>query len=117
MKRFLAAILAALALTVSAEPAFNGPLSVTSTSQTVTFAARRTSVTVINNSASANEMYVRVFTNCDTAAAATTAAIEIKAGEIVTFSFNATTECGSGYTAISLVCDTAETATARVISK
>ena len=116
MKRFLAAIIASLALVAAAEVSYNGPLSVTSTSQTVTFASKRSSVTVISNSTSANELYFRLFTNCDTAAAATTASIELKAGESVTFTYNGSSECAA-YTAISLVCDTAETATARVVSK
>lgn len=117
MKRVLAAILAVFALAAGAEVATSGPLSVTSTSQTITFSTRRSGVTIINNSASANELYFRLFTNCDTAAAATTSYVELKPGESIGFSFNAQTECGSGYTAISLVCDTAETATARVDSK
>ena len=40
----------------------------------------------------------------------------IKPGESVTFTFNGSSECAA-YSAISLVCDTAETATARVVSK
>ena len=117
MKRFLAALLILLAVPLAAEVATSGPLSVTSTSQTVTFAANRRTVAVINNSTSANELYFRLFTNCDTPAAATTAYIELKAGESVSFTFNGNSECGSGYAAIALVCDTAETATARVVSK
>ncbi len=116
MKRFLAALLI-LAATASAETGFNGPLSVTSTSQTVTFSTTRRVVTVINNSASSNELYFRLFNACDTAAAATTAYTELKPGESIKFQFDANSQCGQGWAAISLVCDTAETATARVVSQ
>ena len=120
MNRFFAALVAvllALPLPLGAEVVTSGPLSVTATSQTVTFSDRRTGVTIVNNSTSANELYFRLFTNCDTAAAATTSYVELKPGEALDFTFNAQSECGSGYTAVSLVCDTAETATARVVSK
>lgn len=122
MKRICPRAIIALLLLVGAGLAFaevytSGPLSVTATSQTVTFASRRTSVTVINNSTSANELYFRLFTNADTPAAATTSYVELKPGESIGFTFSPVTEAGSGYTAIALVCDTAETATARVVSK
>lgn len=117
--RFLAAllVLAALCLTALAEVDGGTSLSVTSTSQTVTFSTTRSSVSITNDSTSANELYYRLFNTCDTAAAATTSHRRLEKGETHTFRFNSNSECGLGYSAVSLVCDSAETATARVVSK
>ena len=120
LKRTLAALAAVAILagqTATAEVAGGTSVSVTSTSQTVTFAATRGSVTVINDSTSANELYFRLFTTADTPAAATTAGVRLQPGESLSFSFSSFSESGMGYSAISLVCDTAETATARVVQK
>jgi len=92
-------------------------LSVTQTSQTITFASTHGSVTIINDSASANEIYFRLFTTADTVAAATTAGVRLEPGESLSFSFSSFSEPGTGYSAASIVCATGETATARVVSK
>lgn len=120
MKRTLACVLALalVALPALAAVGTNNAVSVTSTAQTVAFTTSRTSVTVINDAASANELYFRLFWNNETVVAATTATgIRLEKGESISFSFNSSSETGRGYLNVSLVCDTAETATARVVWK
>jgi hypothetical protein len=116
----LVAILSVVALLgppARAEVSGGTSISVTSTSQTVTFTSLRGAVTVINDASSANEIYFRLFTAADTPAAATTAGVRLQPGESLSFAFSGFSELGGGYLAVSLVCDTAETATARVVSK
>ncbi len=116
----LAALLAALALAVAsvvfAELQTNNAVSVTSTSQTITLgttAAQASDVLIVNDAASANEMYIRLFSCGETPAAATTSHVRIEKGESRSYR-HANTEPGIGYCAVSLVTTAAETATARL---
>jgi hypothetical protein len=99
---------------VSAELDYDS-VSATDTSTTVTFPTFRTSVNLYNQGA--DEVYFRLFTTEDTAAAATTSYRSLPAGASITFSHNATSEGGLGYLAVAIVCDTGETATVEVSSK
>ena len=104
MKRFLAlALLALLAVPAFAELGYTA-VSANSTSQTTTI--NRGTLVVVNDGS--NEVFVRVFYEGETPAAATTANAEIKSSESFTFTkdFN--------ITAISIVCSSAETATVRL---
>lgn len=81
-------------------------VSASSTSQTTTINAG--TLVVINDSTSYS-IYVRIFWEGETAAAATTAYTEIKKGEA--FEFSRTLSIA----AISIVCATSQTATVRLI--
>jgi hypothetical protein len=120
MKRIqiMAFILAVLAAAVSyAVVGTNNAVSVTSTAQTVAFTTARSAVMVTNDTASANELYFRLYWCGETVTAATTAGIRLEKGETLTFTYDNRTETGIGYCNISLVCASAETATARVVYK
>src|SRR5262249_32434320 len=67
-----------------------------------------TSITVINNSASANEVYV-----CTQTQTCTTSGVSLLAGESITFT---PSQGQQGWNTMSLICDTGETATVRVIA-
>lgn len=110
------ALVAFLAAPVMAE-VWNDPggVSVTATSQTVTFPRPMSSVLVLNDDAT-NEAYIRLFWCGDTVAAATTSSLEIKATKSRSFTREKETE-PNYYCAVTLVCDTAETATVRVEAK
>jgi len=89
------------------------PLSVTSTSQSVTFSSKRSSV-IIQNDDATNEVYVRLFVCGETiSAATTTSGKELKATEKASYSFNSRSEAGIGYCGFSIVCAAAETASVR----
>ena len=119
MRKLIRSILAAalLALPVQAFAEVDGSiaLSVTATSQTVTFASARSSFFILNNANSANEVYIRVFRCSETAAAATTsnAKFTLLPGETLKAGHNPRTEPGIGYCAFSIICDTAESAVVR----
>ena len=105
MKRLiLGALLALLCVPLTAEVRYQA-VSATATAQTIPINA--TAMTIINDGA--NEVYVRVFDAMQTPAAATTASWEIKSGE----GFDIGRTAGIG--AVSIVCDTAETATVRLV--
>lgn len=116
MKRLtLALAVLALAGFVWAENGFDH-LSVTATSQTLTFAAPRNSVMICNYGT--NEVYYRLFDQLDTPAAATTSYAPLLAGTAsapvcVTWTRN---NQNIPIRALSIVCDTAETATVDVLS-
>lgn len=111
------ALLLAYAPPGLAEPLVNNSISVTSTSQTITLAHAVGSIH-IENLGTTNEMFVRVFTNTETSAAATTTTgFYIGSGKSLTLYFDPRWEPGSGYIALSLVCDTAETTTGRYVAK
>lgn len=99
----LAAVLALLAVPVRAELQTQ-TISANSVAQTITVTGG--TLVVVNDGA--NEVYVRVFHEGETAADATTSSAQIKSGETFTFTkdFN--------ITAISIVCAAAETATVRL---
>jgi len=65
----------------------------------------------------ADEVYFRLFTTADTAAAATTSYRSLPAGAAITFGWDSRYETGIGYGAISIICDTGETATVEISSK
>jgi hypothetical protein len=105
MKRVLAlAIALALAVPAFAEVRYT-LVSATATSQTKGINAVNL---VIKNDDGTNEIYVRVFFGSEIPAAATTANAMIKAGEALTIS------SPQVINAVSIVCDTAETATVRL---
>lgn len=111
--------LALVAVMVYAEVGGGTSISVTQTVTTTTLATTSTgykSLTLINDAVSANEMYARVFSCGETAAAATTSSIRLEPGESLSFT-HGPTDAGGGYCAYSLICATGETATARVIYK
>lgn len=104
-------------VSVHAEVTTSNSISVTSTSQTLTIGSvtgnQPVDVLVVNDSTSANEMYYRLFSCGETAAAATTSSIRLEKGESRSYR-HSQSEPGAGYCAISLVCANTETATARV---
>ena len=114
-------ILLLFALPTLAEVDTNNSVSVTQTSQTVTLGTASVpayDVLVVNDSASANELYFRLFDCNDTSAAATTASIRLEKGESRAYSrprpASSDTKTEKGFCAISLVCASSETATARL---
>lgn len=107
MKRI--AVLAVLALSIApwaqGELAFTR-VNATQSNQTITLNAP--SVVIINDGAS--EVYIRVFWAGETAAAATTADAELKSSESLVLSKT------MGVSAISVICQTSETATVRIFA-
>ncbi len=122
MKLRIAVLLVlAFALPTLAEVDTNNAVSVTQTSQTITIGIRSEpayDVLVVNDSASVNEMYIRLFDCNDTPAAATTSDIRIEKGESRSYTrsrpASGDTQPLKGYCAVSLICAGSETATARV---
>ncbi|HKQ02670.1 MAG TPA: hypothetical protein VJ735_20295 [Actinomycetes bacterium] len=118
MRRLLIAVLLLTAPVALAEVAGNKGISVTSTSATTTFTNAVSELTVINDTASANELYARVFWCGEASAAATTSGpIRLEPGEFVNLKHNPRTETGIGYCAVSYVTAAAETATMRLVAK
>jgi hypothetical protein len=123
MKRLMIlALVLGLAAMVSAE-VWNDPsgLSVTDTSQTVTFPRPFTDV-LVHNDETTESIYVRLFWCGDTAAAATTASLEIKATKNRSFKFAQDTEwlnrsSPAGYCAIALIGPAAGSNNARLEGK
>jgi len=107
IKRILAFGLSVLLLggLVYAEAGFQS-ISATATSQTATVGGR--TLLIINDSTSYS-VYVRVFNEGETAAAATTSYIEVKKGEGLAFSRDL------GVSAVSLICAASESASVRLI--
>lgn len=113
MKRVLLALVLC-AGAVYAEVGFKA-LSATATSQTFTFPTPRASVMICN--LGANEIFFRLFNEYDTPAAATTAYGTIAAGSAtapVCMSFTKAPSEPAYFKALSVVCDTGETATVHV---
>ena len=101
---------------VMAELGTNNNISVTSTSQTITIGttnAPAIDVFIVNDSTSANELYFRLFSCTETAAAATTSSTRLEKNDYRSYR-HAQTEPSNGYCAVSLVCANTETATARL---
>ena len=122
MKR-LAAVLAVLAFAVIAqgETSFVN-LSVTATSQTTYFVTGRASLMLCNYGT--NNAYYRIFDendiNTGTPGAATTASTLLVAGSAtapVCVSWSKAPTQGTYFRAVSIVCDTAQTATVHVLSE
>jgi hypothetical protein len=120
-KRFGGAALVALVLLpglVFATIDTNNNVSVTSTATSIrlgTLENPATQVLVINDTASANELYFRLYVcgGQNAPAAATTTGVRVEKGESRSLAWTGSAG-GAGYCSISLVCDAAETATARV---
>jgi hypothetical protein len=118
-------VAAALAAMVGAEVLGSQSVSVTQTTQTVQASRPAWSLTLINDSASANELYARVFCCGEPTGAAVAAdsstPIRLQPGESVGFKYNREqAECaqfGAGYCAFSVVCAAGETATLRWVGK
>jgi len=118
LRTFLLALgLAFLAIQAPAETKFN-EISATATSSTITFSTPRANVMIC--SIGANKAYFRLFDGLNTPAAATTASSPLVAGTAtapVCISFGGKPDTQPAYySAISVVCDTAETATIWVYS-
>ena len=116
----LVAAVCLLAPEAAAEVLGSASLSSTSTSVTQAIARSVQSLTLINDSASASEAYLRVFWCGEpTGVATTTSPIRLQPGDSVTFTFGNSEGggVGQGYCAFSYVCDTGETATLRYIAK
>jgi hypothetical protein len=112
----LAAGLLAGAAPLAGEVGTNNSVSVTSTAQTIAVGATNdpaADVLVVNDSTSSNEIYFRLFVCGETVSAATTSSVRLQPGESRSYRFS-TSESGNGYCNVSLVCASAETATARV---
>ena len=109
------ALILALCLPFAGAEVDYDAVSATDTSATTTFPFVRSTVSLYNQGA--DEVYFRLFTTADTPAAATTSFRSLPAGASITFTHNAQTESGSGYLAVAIVCDAAETATVEVSSK
>jgi hypothetical protein len=93
-------------------------ISVTSTSATVTLTRGCRSLTLINDSASANELYTRVFWCGETTGAATTSSpVRLEPGESVTFNWENGEGGNGGYCAFAAVTAATETATMRYLAK
>ena len=123
----LAVALAMVAVPVIAE-VWNDPggVSVTATSQQVDLGGtppRPMSSVFLFNDDATNSVFARVFPCDETPAAAvpstddTTGSVEIKPGTGFTFPHDTRTEGGIAYCWVTLVCRSAETATARVVAK
>lgn len=115
MKRILIALGLVLALVTvgSAEVGFRS-VSVTATSQTIQIPA---SQGLLLCNWGANESYHRIFTENDIVGAATTSYIQIPAGSATApncLGYSKSPTLPGNFKAISLVCDTAETATVTV---
>jgi hypothetical protein len=121
MKTRLAVLLAlALACPVVGEITGDTSEAITdAAATTVTFSSAKTSVLLINNSESTNEVYGRIYWCGETLTAATVAAakIRLEPGESVSYSFNSRTETGIGYCGFSVITDTGDTATIRYTAK
>ena len=126
MRRFWFVLL--LAPFASGEPIANPSIDVTATSQTITFGApTRQSLCIRGGLSGDDEIYYRIFTDCETSAAAVADAantIKLVAQESDCYDFSAgeggsaSTGCiASGYAAISLICAGGETATASYRAK
>ena len=114
--RILGTVLLGLALVVSggAENLFT-EVSVTDTAATTTLSNVQAEVMLCNYGA--NTAYFRLFSDADTVSAATTSYTKLPVGSPTCMSFqHGRTQTGMGWKAVSLVCDTGETATVHVIS-
>ena len=106
MRRIMALALGLALLAVMATAELNyTKVSATATAQTTTISG--SSLLIVNDGA--NEVYVRVFNDGETAADATTSSTEIKSGEGLEF------YRPMGMKAVSIVCAAAETATVRLV--
>lgn len=115
MRKYLAVFLLLVAAVASAELQFKA-LSATATSQTFLFARPSSSVMLCN--LGANEVYYRLFDQFDEPAAATTSYAMIPAGSTtapVCVSVDKSVSNPGLWNAVSVKCDTAETATIHLV--
>lgn len=100
-----------------AELGTNNSVSVTQSAQTITVgtaANPATDVLIVNDAASSHETYHRLFSCGETVSAATsTNGARLQPGDFRSYR-RAQTESGTGYCAVSIVCASGETATARL---
>lgn len=121
-RRILAALgfLWSMAVPLRAEVLGNPSISSTSTSATVSFGASVLDLTLINDTASANESYLRIFWCGETPAAAVAAAagtIRLEPGDSISLKFGAGDGGFGGYCSFSHITAGGETATLRFIGK
>jgi hypothetical protein len=120
MRRSLAFLLLLASASAWAAVKFDA-VSVTATSQTVVFNTPRANILLCNYGS--NEIYYRIFTSGETTSAATASTASnglLVAGAAtapVCISFPTPATAAGYYAAVSLICDTAETATAQIISQ
>ena len=91
-------------------------ISASSTSQTILIGRLDIpsfDVAIVNDSTSTNELYFRLFVCGESVGAATTSNVRLQPGESRNYRW-VESAGGPGYCAISIVCASAETATARV---
>ena len=125
MRGIWKAFLVLLPVVMFAEPIANPSIDVTGTSQTITFDKPYQSVCIRGGLSGQDEIYYRLFTDCETSAAAVADAantIKLVAQESDCYDFAAgeggTSTCAAlGYMAMSLVCAGGETATASYRAK
>lgn len=117
MRRLLA-LACLLAAPAWAEVTGNPSISSTSTSATVNIGRSVQDLTLINDTASSNESYLRVFWCGEATGAATTSSpIRLEPGESLSLKFGASDGGNGGYCAFSHVTASAETATLRYVAK
>jgi len=110
--------------TAFAEPITNNAISATATSQTIYFGGQaKRHVCIRGGATGEQEVFYRLFTGCDTVAAATTSNVRLEATEVDCYTFDFASEGGgsscvtNGYVALSIVCTAAETSTPRYAAK
>lgn len=119
MRRVLACLML-LCSPAMAEVLGSSSVSSTSTSAPVQFARAVTDLTIINDTASANESFMRVFWCGEPIAAATTSSpIRLEPGESVSLKYGPGEGAGvgTGYCGFTHITNAAETATLRYIAK
>lgn len=105
---------------VGAEVLGTPSISVTATSTTTQLTRAVNDLLIINDSASANEAYVRVFWCGEpvlAAVAATAPAMRLEPGDSVALEFGSSDRGNGGYCAVTHVTAGGETATLRVVAK
>lgn len=111
-------LLALVAPLLLAEVGGTNSISVTSVATTTTLSRTVATICISSDSASANELYARVFNSTETPAAATTSSpIVLTAGQSICLTHNTRTQPGTGWVGYSIVCDAGETATARTVTQ
>jgi hypothetical protein len=107
--------------TSAADRIFYAEVSATSTVSTTTLPVYAKSVTIANNTTSANSIRFDLYNDGETPADATTSSKELKPGESIEFKFDSTSsEVAPGasyYRTLSIICAATETATVRVYAK
>ncbi len=118
-KSILALLVLALAAWAAvAEVGGNNSISVTNTATTATLSRPAKTVCFISDSASTHKYFARLFTDGETAAAATTSSpIYVVPGGSVCIDHDSQTQSGSGWGGYSVITAPAETATARILTK